>query len=135
MSRLKTVPIAQRRNKVESSLLAHPPRSGPGGDLRFADFWNSLPDILAAWHAATARGLEIPAVAGDLPFRQLAGTGGDRERGQRTAVHPTPVRLPALLEQKRKHLRLPVRDGPEHRYFHHLSSRRCTELGLSGFHV
>ncbi|HTR20080.1 MAG TPA: hypothetical protein VMH88_04430 [Gemmatimonadales bacterium] len=45
-SRLKTVPIAQRRNKVEASLLAHPP--GAGSDRRFADFWSSLPDILAA---------------------------------------------------------------------------------------
>jgi hypothetical protein len=43
-SRLKTVPIAQRHNKVEPSLLAHP----PGPDPSFAAFWSSLPDILAA---------------------------------------------------------------------------------------
>jgi hypothetical protein len=43
-SRLKTVPIAQRHNKVEPSLLAHP----PGPDASFAAFWRSLPDILAA---------------------------------------------------------------------------------------
>jgi hypothetical protein len=43
-SRLKTVPIATRRNKVDPSLLAHP----PGSDLGFRAFWNSLPDILAA---------------------------------------------------------------------------------------
>jgi hypothetical protein len=43
-SRLKTVPIAQRRNKVDPSLLAHP----PGADSSFAAFWGSLPDILAA---------------------------------------------------------------------------------------
>ena len=43
-SRLKTVPIAQRRNKVEPSLLAHP----PGADSSFSAFWGSLPDILAA---------------------------------------------------------------------------------------
>jgi len=43
-SRLKTVPIAQRPNKVDSSLLAHPPR----GDPSFTAFWDSLPDILAA---------------------------------------------------------------------------------------
>src|ERR1041384_1657715 len=43
-SRLKTVPIAQRPNKVEPSLLAHPPR----GDPSFTAFWDSLPDILAA---------------------------------------------------------------------------------------
>src|SRR5436853_2152910 len=43
-SRLKTVPIAQRPNKVDPSLLAHP----PGGDRTFAAFWDSLPDVLAA---------------------------------------------------------------------------------------
>ena len=43
-SRLKTVPIAQRHNKVDPSLLAHP----PGADASFAAFWRSLPDILAA---------------------------------------------------------------------------------------
>lgn len=42
-SRLKTVPISQRHNKVDSSLLAHP----PGADGSFAAFWSSLPDILA----------------------------------------------------------------------------------------
>ena len=45
-SRLRTVPIAQRPNKVDPSLLAHPPR--PDGDPTFAAFWDSLPDILAA---------------------------------------------------------------------------------------
>ena len=43
-SRLKTVPIAQRPNSVNPSLLAHP----PGRDTSFAAFWSSLPDILAA---------------------------------------------------------------------------------------
>jgi hypothetical protein len=43
-TRLKTVPIARRPNKVDTSLLAHP----PGGDASFAAFWASLPDILAA---------------------------------------------------------------------------------------
>jgi hypothetical protein len=43
-SRLKTVPIAERRNKVGPTLLAHP----PGSDLGFRAFWSSLPDILAA---------------------------------------------------------------------------------------
>jgi len=43
-SRLKTVPIAQRPNKVDPSQLAHPPR----GDPSFTAFWDSLPDILAA---------------------------------------------------------------------------------------
>ncbi len=44
VSRLKTVPIAQRPNKVDPSLLAHP----PGDDPSFTAFWDSLPDILAA---------------------------------------------------------------------------------------
>ena len=43
-ARLKTVPIARRSNKVDPSLLAHP----PGADRSFAAFWTSLPSILAA---------------------------------------------------------------------------------------
>jgi hypothetical protein len=43
-SRLKTVPIAQRVNRVDPTLLAHP----PGPDRSFAAFWSTLPDILAA---------------------------------------------------------------------------------------
>ena len=43
-SRLKTVPIAKRSNKVDPSLLAHP----PGADRGFDAFWTSLPSILAA---------------------------------------------------------------------------------------
>jgi len=43
-SRLKTVPIAKRSNKVDRSLLAHP----PGADRGFDAFWTSLPSILAA---------------------------------------------------------------------------------------
>jgi len=43
-SRLTTVPIAGRRNKVDPTQLAHP----PGADDRFAAFWDSLPDVLAA---------------------------------------------------------------------------------------
>jgi len=43
-ARLKTVPIARRSNKVDPSLLAHP----PGSDRSFAAFWSSLPSILAA---------------------------------------------------------------------------------------
>ena len=44
LTRLTTVPIAGRRNKVDPTLLAHP----PGSDHSFAAFWSSLPDILAA---------------------------------------------------------------------------------------
>ncbi len=43
-SRLKTVPVAQRPNKVDPSLLAHP----PSRDQRFGAFWDSLPHLLAA---------------------------------------------------------------------------------------
>ncbi|HEX4574700.1 MAG TPA: hypothetical protein VH158_06170 [Gemmatimonadales bacterium] len=43
-SRLKTVPIAQRPNKVDPSVLAHP----PGRDHSFVAFWEALPDLLAA---------------------------------------------------------------------------------------
>jgi hypothetical protein len=53
-SRLKTVPIAQRRNKVDPTLLAHP----PGADTSFSAFWRSLPDILAA--------RDLRAVADDI---------------------------------------------------------------------
>ena len=60
-SRLKTVPIAQRPNKVDPSLLAHP----PGTDRSFTAFWDSLPDILAA--------KDLRALA-----RQLAKAAGRR---------------------------------------------------------
>jgi hypothetical protein len=43
LSRLKTVPIARRPNRVDLSLLAHP----PGEDASFNAFWKSLPDVLA----------------------------------------------------------------------------------------
>lgn len=44
VSRLRTVPIAQRPNKVDPSQLAHP----PAADRGFQAFWNALPDVLAA---------------------------------------------------------------------------------------
>ena len=43
LSKLRTVPIAQRPNKVDPTLLAHP----PAGDRSFAAFWRALPDVLA----------------------------------------------------------------------------------------
>jgi hypothetical protein len=43
-SRLKTVPIAQRANKVDPSRFAH----SPGPDRSFTAFWQALPDLLAA---------------------------------------------------------------------------------------
>jgi hypothetical protein len=44
LSRLKTVPVVSRRNKVEPSLLASP----PGANQSFSAFVSSLPDVLAA---------------------------------------------------------------------------------------
>jgi hypothetical protein len=43
-SRLRTVSIARRPNKVAPALLAHP----PGADASFGAFWESLPHVLAA---------------------------------------------------------------------------------------
>jgi hypothetical protein len=44
LARLRTVPVAARRNKVDSTLLASP----PGADLSFTAFLESLPDALGA---------------------------------------------------------------------------------------
>jgi hypothetical protein len=44
LSRLKTIPVAGRRNKLDASLLA----AAPGADRSFSGFLSSLPDILAA---------------------------------------------------------------------------------------
>ena len=44
LSRLTTIPVAGRRNKVDASLLASP----PGSDQSFSAFLSSLPDVLAA---------------------------------------------------------------------------------------
>ncbi len=44
LGRVRTVPVATRRNKVEPSLLAAP----PAGDRSFQAFFDSLPDVLAA---------------------------------------------------------------------------------------
>jgi hypothetical protein len=44
LGRVRTVPLAARRNKVDSSLLATPPT----GDSSFDAFLASLPDVLAA---------------------------------------------------------------------------------------
>jgi len=43
-SRLKTVSITRRNNKVAPAIFAHP----PGTDSSFGAFWESLPDVLAA---------------------------------------------------------------------------------------
>lgn len=44
LSRLRTIPVAGRRNKLDASLLASP----PGADRSFAAFLAALPDVLAA---------------------------------------------------------------------------------------
>jgi hypothetical protein len=44
-SRLKTVPVSKRQNKVEASLLAQPPAAAAPS---FTDFWDGMPSILAA---------------------------------------------------------------------------------------
>ncbi len=44
LSRLKTIPVAGRRNKVDQRLLASP----PGAERSFSAFLKSLPDVLAA---------------------------------------------------------------------------------------
>ena len=44
LSRVTTVPVAGRRNKVDPSLLAAP----PGADRSFSAFLEALPDVLAA---------------------------------------------------------------------------------------
>ena len=44
LSRVTTIPVAGRHNKVDQRLLASP----PGSDHSFAAFLNSLPDVLAA---------------------------------------------------------------------------------------
>src|SRR6058998_1533322 len=81
-SRLKTVPIAQRPNKVDPSLLAHP----PGGDASFAAFWDSLPDILAA--------KDLRSVA-----RQLVKAAGRRGVVAMLGGHVIKVGLGPLLRE------------------------------------
>lgn len=44
LSRVRTIPVARRPNKVSASEFAHP----PAGDRSFAAFINALPDVLVA---------------------------------------------------------------------------------------
>lgn len=81
-SRLKTVPIAQRTNKVDPSLLAHP----PGADPSFTAFWDSLPDILAA--------KDLRTVA-----RQVAQAAGRRGVVAMLGGHVIKVGLGPLLRE------------------------------------
>jgi hypothetical protein len=63
LTRLKTVPIAGRANKVEAPFLARP----PGTDRSFHAFLESLPDILAA--------RDLGTVAGHIAEAHRAGRG------------------------------------------------------------
>jgi len=63
LTRLRTVPVAGRRNKVDASLLAAP----PGDDGSFTAFLASLPDILAA--------RDLRAVIGGVASAARAGRG------------------------------------------------------------
>src|SRR5256885_3690574 len=82
VSRLKTVPIAQRSNKVDPALLAHP----PGDDPSFTAFWDSLPDILAA--------KDLRSVA-----RQLVQAAGRRGVVAMLGGHVIKVGLGPLLRE------------------------------------
>ena len=83
-SRLKTVPIAQRPNKVDPSLLAYP--HPPGDDPRFSAFLDSLPDVLAA--------KDLRAV-----IRQLAQAAGRRGVVAMLGGHVIKVGLGPLLRE------------------------------------
>jgi hypothetical protein len=63
LSRLRTIPVAGRRNKVDASLLASP----PGADQSFSAFLSSLPDVLAA--------RDLRAVIDGVAGAVLAGRG------------------------------------------------------------
>src|SRR2546430_4096561 len=83
-SRLKTVPIAQRPNKVDPSLLAYP--HPPGDDPRFSGVLDSLPDVLAA--------KDLRAV-----IRQLAQAAGRRGVVAMLGGHVIKVGLGPLLRE------------------------------------
>jgi hypothetical protein len=80
-SRLKTVPVANRPNKVDASLLAHPPQPS---DRSFTAFVDSLPSILAAQ---------------DLRYvvEQIAGAAGKRAIVAMLGGHVIKVGLGPLL--------------------------------------
>ena len=63
LSRLRTIPVAVRKNKVDSSLLSRP----PGEDRSFAAFLGSLPDVLGA--------RELRAVIAGVADAARAGRG------------------------------------------------------------
>jgi hypothetical protein len=69
LSRVTTVPVAGRRNKVDPHLLASP----PGSDRSFAAFLTSLPDVLAAADLRQVIGAVVNAKRGDRGVILLLG--------------------------------------------------------------
>lgn len=69
LSRLRTIPVASRRNKVDASLLASP----PGADRSFAAFLSSLPDVLAARDLHAVVDGVVTAASGGRGVVLLAG--------------------------------------------------------------
>lgn len=57
LSKIRTVPVANRANKVEPASLAHP----PSGERSFGAFLDSLPDVLAVRDLRTAAGAVVSA--------------------------------------------------------------------------
>ncbi len=87
-SRLKTVSITRRNNKVAPTVFAHP----PGTDSSFGAFWESLPDVLAAQ--------DLRYLVG-----QLARAAGRRAVVAMLGGHVIKVGLgPLLIELMRRHV-------------------------------
>ena len=68
LSRVRTVPVAGRANRVDASLLARLPTA----DRRFAAFWDALPDVLAARDLRFVVGAVVSA-AGRRPVVAMLG--------------------------------------------------------------
>ncbi|HSM36310.1 MAG TPA: hypothetical protein VK837_07935 [Longimicrobiales bacterium] len=86
-SRLRTVPVARRDNKVDSSQLAAPP--APPAEASFRAFYDSLPDILAASDLrALARAIAL-AARDRAPV--VADPGAESGPEPRAAAEPRPT--------------------------------------------
>jgi hypothetical protein len=75
LSRLRTIPIASRTNKVDPSLLAHP----PGADRSLTAFLESLPDLLAARDLRT---VVTALAAAARARRESSSCSGSRHQGR-----------------------------------------------------
>jgi len=69
LTKLRTVPVAARSNKVDPSLLAHP----PADDRSFRAFLDSLPDVLAARDLRTVADAVAAAARGKRGVVLLLG--------------------------------------------------------------